>query len=125
MSDEELEITDEYRKESEFLLQRIKDREELVELLKIAHPSKIAEIRNSIARLDDVIERSEKIMEMHLEAQRLQQKADKDYEELEALTDLILPELLAYLEKNNPEAYEKLKADLAAIDEEEDEDADE
>jgi hypothetical protein len=122
MSDEELEINDEYRKKSEFLLQRIKDREEMVELLKIAHPSKIADIRNCIARLDDIIERTEKSMEMHLEALRLEQEIDKDYEELEEMTDHILPELLAYLEKNNPEAYEKLKADLAAIDEQDEED---
>jgi hypothetical protein len=124
MSEEELEINDEYRKKSEFLLQRIKDREELVELLKIAHPSKIPDIRNYIARLDDIIERIEKSMEMHLEVQRLEKKIDKDYEELEAMTEAIEPELLAYLEKNNPEAYEKLKADLAAIDAQEDEEED-
>ena len=124
MSEEELEMTDEYQKKSEFLLERIKERDEMVELLKIAHPSKIAEIRDLIARLDDVIERTEKVMEILLEAQRLEQKIDKDYEELEAMTEAIEPELLAYLEKNNPEAYEKLKADLAAIDEMEDEEDD-
>lgn len=116
MSEEDLLNSEEYQKESAFLLKRIEDREEMLGLLKIAHPSKISDIRACIAQLDDIIERTEDIMEMHLKKHRLEKEQEKRNEELEKMTDAILPELLAHLEKTNPEAYEKLKASLEEID---------
>jgi hypothetical protein len=55
-------------------------------------------------------------MEILVRQRQAQLELEKEYEELDEMTKAIEPELLAYLQKNNPEAYEKLKADLEEID---------
>lgn len=115
MSVEDVINSEEYKKESAFLLERIQRREDLVEQLKQAQPDKIPEIRRCIAKLDAVIEQTEQIMQMHIKKHELQIKMKIADEESLAMCDAILPELLAHLEKNNPEAYEKLKAELKEI----------
>jgi hypothetical protein len=115
MSDEPFEQREEYKKESETLLFHLQEREEMTRLLKIAHPSKVSEIREVIAGLDHLIERTEKIMQIILEKYQLEQEAEEHYLKVQAKMDKALPELLAYLAEHNPEAGEKLVADLAEI----------
>jgi hypothetical protein len=70
--DGEIEIVDEdliryeedYKKETQRLLERIEQREELIGLLKIAKPEKIAELREVISRFDKSIEATEEIILM-------------------------------------------------------------
>jgi 5,10-methenyltetrahydromethanopterin hydrogenase len=112
MSDEDVINSEEYQKESAFLLERIRMREDLVELLKRARPDKIPELRRCIAKVDDVIEQTERIMQMHVKKHELEIEIEEQDAETMAMCDAILPELLAHLEKHNPEAYEKLKAEL-------------
>jgi hypothetical protein len=117
MSVEDVINSEEYQKESAFLLERIRMREEMVERLKLSRPDKIPEIRRCIAKLDEVIEQTEQILQMLIKKHELQIEMEIADEESLAMCDAILPELLAHLEKNNPEAYEKLKAQLEEDDE--------
>ncbi|MGC2235096.1 MAG: hypothetical protein WA584_02975 [Pyrinomonadaceae bacterium] len=118
MSDEDIINSEKYKKESAFLLDKIRRREKLVEFLKHAKTDKIPEIRRCIAKLDKVIEQTERIMQMTIEAHALRIEMEEQDAKTLAMCDAILPELLAYLKEHNPEAYEKLKAEL----EEEEED---
>ncbi len=122
MSEEIDKIDEDYQEEAASLLERIERREEMRELLKVAAPSKIPAIRAYIAKLDKIIEETEEIMEVLVKKRRLQAELEQEYEELDKMNKAIEPELLAYLEKNNPEAYEKLKAELEEIDARSDED---
>jgi len=120
MSEESYETTDEYQKETAKLFELIQRRDEMHGLLKIAQPSKIAEVRRVIANLDGLIKQTEEIMEMVAAKYRLEIEAEKQDAVTMAMTEAILPELLAYLAEHNPEAYENLKASLEEIDARED-----
>lgn len=120
IKEEDLLNDEEYQKETASLLKRIEKREQMVQLLKIARPEKIPAIRECIASLDKGIEHTEKIMDLHREKFQLEMELEKQYVELDEMSRAIEPELLAYLAEHNPEAYEKLKAELAEIDEEAD-----
>jgi ribosomal protein L29 len=120
MSEESYETTDEYKEETAKLFELMQRRDEMRGLLKIAQPSKIAEVRKTIATLDNLIKETEEIMEIIARKHRMEIELDKRYEELDKTVDAVLPELLAYLAEHNPEAYEKLKASLEEIDARED-----
>ena len=125
MSEESYETTGEYKEETAKLFELIQRRDEMRGLLKIAQPSKIAEVRKVIANLDNLIKETEGIMEIIARKHRMQIEYDKQCEELDKTVDAILPELLAYLAEHNPEAGEKLKADLEEIEAREYDDEDE
>jgi hypothetical protein len=124
MSEESYETTEEYQEESAKLFELLQRRDKMRELLKIAQPDKIAEVRRVIANLDSIIKQTEEIMEMIAKTHQKELELDKEYEELDRMNKIIEPLLLAHLKEHNPEAYEKLKAELEEIDaraEEEDE----
>jgi hypothetical protein len=102
-----------YNEEAEKLLELIAEREKHVELLKYARPEKIAAIRKYIVGLDGVIESTEKIMEIHLEAHRKRLKLDKMLAELETIGAKVERGLLKYVAENKPEKLEEIKAMLS------------
>jgi hypothetical protein len=64
--DEEIGLLEEqHKKETETLLTLINRREELVGLLKIAKPEKVADIRSAISSLDKSIESTENIIALN------------------------------------------------------------
>lgn len=108
MNNEELKITEEYEKEAAFLLQRIKDRDELVGLLKIARPEKIPLIQKTIAAFDDVIEQTENILELQQKKSDFEEKIEREDEKTFAMMKLIEKELIEHVAKNNPEKLPEL-----------------
>ena len=124
MIEEAYETTEEYKEEIAKLFELIQRRDDMRALLKIAKPPRIPEIRQVIANLDGLIEDTEEIMEMIAKKHRLELEAEKNYEELNATYEAIKPELLAYLAEHNPEAYEKLKAELEELEAKEAEETD-
>lgn len=116
MSGKRLSTDEQYIEDSAKLLKFIEEREEYVQMLKIATPVKIPLIRKAIAKYDELIQGVETRMELLVELKEMEAKIDEDYENADLMSKEIEPELLAYLEKNNPEAYEKLKAELEEID---------
>ena len=119
MSEETYETTEEYQKETTKLFEYIQRRDEMHGLLKIAKPSKISALRDVIARLDNLIRQTEEIMDILARKFQLELEADREDEKLEEMYQAVKPELLEYLAEHNPEAYEKLKAELEALEAEE------
>ena len=114
MSEESYEMTAEYQKETAKLFEYIQRRDEMHGLLKIAKPSKIADIRKAIVRLDKLIRQTEEIMEVLVRKYHLEIEAEAEDKKLEEMYEAVKPALLAYLAEHNPEEYEKLKAELEA-----------
>ena len=109
MAENELDnMSEEYKKEAAFLLERIKMRDEFAGLLKIARPEKLAELKETIARLDEVIDQTENILAMHQKKASLESRLDRDYEDLDATANIIEKELIEQVSKNNPEKLPEL-----------------
>ncbi|HQU82839.1 MAG TPA: hypothetical protein PKY59_06930 [Pyrinomonadaceae bacterium] len=102
----------EYEEESANLLQIISKREEMIGLLKIAKPEKIKEIQELIPRLDKSIALTEEMLESMSNHIKLLESAIKQAEELDAKCDIIQKELIEYIERENPEKLEEVKAML-------------
>lgn len=114
-NEDELEIRasrENYERESATLLELIEKREETVKLLKLATKERTAQVREVIAELDELIERTEQIVAMQYDLYLQRIDLLKQYIEAAEMTEKIQPELLQYLAENNPEAYEQLKAQL-------------
>lgn len=99
-----------YEKESEYLLQTIAKREEMVGLLKIAKPDKIKDIQDVVQRLDSSINQTERIMEHICKQIDLLEKAIKHAEELEIKLDFVQKEFLEYIKREKPEKLEEVEA---------------
>ena len=129
MSEKEFEMSDEYKLSLERLMKAINERDRLLEYVNSRPfpPQVRAQKLQLIGQLTKQIEKFEKAIageyEITQEKFRAEEKLDTIYEELDEMTDEILPELLAYLAEHNPEVHAKLVADLERIDKEnEDED---
>lgn len=106
--------TDEdYQKEYAFLMDRIRMREEMKELLKIAKPHHMARIRGALAKFDEVIDQTEQIMEIRLKKLQLEKECEIQDAKVLAMMEKMLPEFRAFLAEHNPEELEKLDAALS------------
>lgn len=113
--DEYEEVQDALRKYEDSaakLLDAIAERDELVAALKIAHPSKIAEIRELIAEWNSLIESAEELLQDELLLVEKVRKLVRTYLELNAMNKLIEPELIKHVAEHNPEQLELLEAML-------------
>ena len=95
------------------LLDAVARRDEMVALLKIAQPSKIAEVRECIAGWNALIEKAEELMEGNALLLEKARDLARHCLELEATCDLIEPQLIAHIAKNAPEKLELAKAILS------------
>ncbi len=102
----------EYNRECAKLIELTERREEMINLLKIAKPSKIVEIREVIPRLDRLIKQTEEIIELSFELVRHKRDHVRRCRRLEAMMEIILPELRKHLAENAPEKLEQLEAML-------------
>lgn len=105
------ELHEKNRKETENLLERIKLREEMVGLLKIAKPEKIADIRSAISRLDKSIEATEKIIEINNAIIRQKDEYTEQTIILSEMSEKILEEMREHF-ADDPEKLEILEAML-------------
>lgn len=105
-----------YERESANLLAKIGERDELVKLLKIAQPEKIAELRELITRYDKYIEDTEEIVAIQYSIYQSRIDYWKQMTELEAMSDVIRPALLKHVAEHNPEKLEELEAMLSGDD---------
>ena len=113
MTGESYETTEEYLKESKILFDLVARREEMLRLLKMAQPANVSQARKVIAQLDNLIERTEEIMEMQRALFLKRRKADKNDAELLLVAEKIQIELREYVAKNKPEKLELLDAMLS------------
>jgi hypothetical protein len=105
--------TDEgYLRESELLLERIRMREEMVQILKFATLDKTAGVRDVIARLDKSIEATEHILELYDERRRLTRECEIQDQKTLALAEKMMAGLRKHLAENEPEKLELLDAIL-------------
>lgn len=102
-----------YQESSDKLLEIIARRDKMKELLKIAQPSKVADVRKCIADCDDLIEKTEKIMEIELELIEQNRDLVRRSKRMEAFLDVAEPEFLKYIAENKPEKLEEVKAMLS------------
>jgi len=113
MAEESYETTEEYIEESKSLFELIERREEMLRILKIAQPEYIPEVQKAIAQIDDLIERTEELMEMHRKLYFMEIEIDKNDAELVEFTEKVDKALREYVAKNNPEKLELIEAMLS------------
>ena len=102
-----------YEQESAKLLEVLARRDRMIKLLKLATQPKIPMVRKAISRLDDIIEKTENIIEIAYKTYQLRQDLWRNDMELMAMCDAIKPELLKHVAENNPEKLEELEAMLS------------
>jgi hypothetical protein len=112
VSDENFEMTYEYKDISAKLLDLVEIREQLIKELKIAPPEKILELREGISLCDTTIESAEKYLEVEVELYRKGVKLDEKLEEAARMNALIDEKLPAYVAKHKPEKLEEILAML-------------
>lgn len=122
----EFEMDEDFKESIKNLLRSIEKRDWLLDFVN-SRPFSPAERTEKFRLIDKLTKGIEKFEQslakeysLTQEKMRLEEKLEQDSAELEEMTDKILPELLAHLKKTNPEAHDKLVADLKAIDEAED-----
>ena len=111
MDETDYDFAEARERETEKLFERIRLREEMIGLLKIARPEMIADIREAISRLDKSIESTEKIIQLQEEAFELREKHEADLEKLIPIADRMLEELREHL-ADDPKKLELLEAML-------------
>ncbi|MET0752469.1 MAG: hypothetical protein ABWZ66_03815, partial [Pyrinomonadaceae bacterium] len=94
MSRKRLSTDEQYKEDSAKLLRFIEEREEYVQMLKIASPVKIPLIRKAIAKYDEIIQGVEERMELLVELKEMEAKINKGYENVDLMSKEIEPELL-------------------------------
>jgi DNA repair exonuclease SbcCD ATPase subunit len=109
-SDEILEHIAQYEHEAARLLETLAKRDEMVGLLKIAQPSKIAPLREYISRLDKSIEQAEAILESISKQITAGREFEAKIAELLEFTDKLRPALLKHVAEHNPEKLEQIEA---------------
>lgn len=109
-SDETLERIAEYEKEAANLLERIRQRDEMAALLKIAKPSKIADIRDVVSRMNRGIEQTEVLLELDAEAVQQGRVMDEKYRHLNAMLDVVKPHFLKHIAEHQPKKLVELAA---------------
>ena len=102
---EEIEV--QLRQESAKLFQYIDQRDKLVGILKYAPVNQIEKIHEAIAKLDNVIENTEDIVEI-IEKKRIKtlESVEND-NKLEQMMESIMPDLLRSLNEYNPEKIDE------------------
>lgn len=105
------ELQEKYRKETENLLEKIQLREEMVGLLKIAKPEKVAAIQTAISRLDKSIESTEKIIALNEETIQQKREYDEQMKKLLEMTETMLEGMREQF-ADQPEKLEMLEAML-------------
>ncbi len=108
MNDDDVETTDEYKKEAAYLLKKIEEREEMVSLLKIAKPGKIADIQMVIARFDKSIARTERILELIKERYEQQAEYNLAVKETKTKAEKIKNEMIEHFAENDPEKLSEM-----------------
>ena len=108
MKKEQVELSEDYRRNAAKLIKFIEKRDEMKDLLKLATADKVADVKYCIAELDKIIERSEVILEMEYKICVLQKEQVGRYKKLDEVCDLIEPELIKYVTENNPEKLPEL-----------------
>lgn len=103
------EIDRRYAELTAVLLDRIRKRDEMIALLKIAKPAKISAIREVAARFDKLIEMIEAELQSFVEMRRKRIEIDENYEKLDAMMEKMKPEFLAYIAEQKPEKLEEMK----------------
>lgn len=103
----------EYIEFSDKLLAAVHKREDLLKLLKIAHPNKILQINQAVSALDSLIERLEKRLEIIDRLITANKELIREYAVLEKMTDIIEADLTQYIKENCPEKLELLEAILS------------
>lgn len=94
------------------LLDAIAGREELVAALKIAHPSKIAELRKGISMWDELIVEVESMMEDTLDLIEKARALVRSDKRIAAFNDAVDASLVKYAEEH-PEKRELIEAILS------------
>jgi len=113
MADESYETTEEYINESNSLFELIERREEMLRLLKIAQPEYVPEVQKAIAQIDNLIEQTEKMMEMHRKLYFMSIECDKSEAALLEFSDKVDKKLRKYVAEHHPEKLELLDAMLS------------
>jgi len=112
VSDENFEMTDEYKDISAKLLELVEIREHLIKELKTAPPEKILELREGISLCDDAIEAAESYLEVEVELYRKGVKLDAKIEEANRMNAIIDEKLPEYVAKHQPEKLEEIMSML-------------
>ena len=113
MADESYETTEIYVENYNFMLELIKRRDRLLGLLKIAQPKYRAEIHKTLGEIDNLMQRTENILELERQVFFRKEEAEKEEAELYELSKSIEKELLEHIAANDPEKLELVKAILA------------
>lgn len=100
-----------YEESSAKLLKAVAGREELIAALKIAHPSKLAELREGIVKWDIHIARIESMMESNLDLIEAARELVRSDKRLAAFNDACDKGLAKYAEEH-PEKRELIEAIL-------------
>jgi hypothetical protein len=106
MSEDSYEQTEEYKKEYEKLLAKLKRRAELAEFLKFAKREQIPAVRAAIAGIDKYIEQTEVILEIQKNKFLAEKEVEEADEKVLAMAEVILPELRKHLAETDPEKLE-------------------
>ena len=112
MSVESYELTEEYKKEYDNLLAKLKKRDELTGFLRFAQPKQIPAIREAIAGIDKYIEHTEVILEIQKEKFLAEKECEEADRKALEMVEMILPELRKHLAETAPEKLEILDAIL-------------
>lgn len=94
---------------SEKLISVVERRESFVELLKIAHPDKIADVREAISAASKLIGLIENRLELTADLIRHNKELTQELADLAKLNDLVDVKLIEYVEKHRPEKLEEIK----------------
>lgn len=113
MSVESYELTEEYKKEYDNLLAKLKKRDELTEFLRFAQPRQIPALRQAIAGIDKYIEQTEVILEIQKEKFLAEKECEEADRQALEMVEMILPELRKHLAETAPEKLEILDAMLS------------
>lgn len=112
MSDETLELSEEYKAAAAKLLQLTEMRENAAQILKFSAPQDVQEAREYLAKIDDCIESLEDYMESEYQLIILEREFEEAHAKLVEMSKQIDEKLPAYVAEHCPERLEEIQAIL-------------